>query len=151
MPSAAVTHIQKSAPGPPQWMAMATPAMFPMPTVAESAVVRAWKWETSPGSLGSSYLPEVTANPWPSAADLDEAEAQGQEEAGAEEGDDHQGDGLPTDGDSEAPDVVVEPVDDLFDELHACLAPLASAPGGAAPAIPAILPEDGAFSAVARR
>ncbi len=65
MPSSAVTHIQKRAPGPPQWIAMATPAMFPMPTVADSAVVSAWKCETSPGSSGSSYLPEVTAKPWP--------------------------------------------------------------------------------------
>jgi len=54
MPSAAVTHIQNNAPGPPQWMAIATPAMFPIPTVADRAVVRAWKWETSPGSSGSS-------------------------------------------------------------------------------------------------
>jgi hypothetical protein len=60
-----VTHIQKRAPGPPQWMAMATPAMFPIPTVAERAVERAWKWETSPGSSGSSYFPVATANPWP--------------------------------------------------------------------------------------
>ncbi len=55
MPSSAVIHIQNSAPGPPKWMAMATPAMLPMPTVAESAVVSAWKWATSPGSSGSSY------------------------------------------------------------------------------------------------
>ena len=65
IPRKAVTHIQKRAPGPPQWMAMATPAMLPMPTVAERAVVRAWKWETSPGSSGSSYRPVVTPNPWP--------------------------------------------------------------------------------------
>ena len=65
MPRSAVTHIQKSAPGPPQWIAIATPAMLPMPTVAESAVVRAWKWGTSPGSSGSSYFPVVTAMPWP--------------------------------------------------------------------------------------
>ena len=63
IPSAAVTHIQNNAPGPPQWMAIATPAMLPIPTVAESAVVRAWKWDTSPGSSGSSYLPDVTAKP----------------------------------------------------------------------------------------
>ncbi len=64
MPRKAVTHIQKRAPGPPQWIAIATPAMFPIPTVAESAVVRAWKWVTSPGSSGSSYFPLVTATPW---------------------------------------------------------------------------------------
>ena len=64
MPSAAVTHIQKSAPGPPQWMASATPAMLPIPTVADRAVVSAWKWVTSPSSSGSSYLPDATAAPW---------------------------------------------------------------------------------------
>ena len=63
IPTAAVTHIQKSAPGPPQWMARATPAMFPIPTVADSAVVSAWKWVTSPSSSGSSYLPDATAAP----------------------------------------------------------------------------------------
>ena len=43
MPKKAVSHIQNSAPGPPMRMAMATPAMLPMPTVADSAVVNAWK------------------------------------------------------------------------------------------------------------
>src|SRR5690554_7353663 len=65
IPRSADTHIQNKAPGPPQCMAMATPAMFPTPTVAESAVERAWKCETSPGSSGSSYFPEVTARPCP--------------------------------------------------------------------------------------
>ena len=65
MPRNAVTHIQNRAPGPPRWMARATPAMFPIPTVADRAVVRAWKWETSPGSSGSSYFPVVMAKPWP--------------------------------------------------------------------------------------
>jgi len=63
IPRKAVTHIQKRAPGPPRWIAIATPAMLPIPTVAESAVVSAWKWLTSPGSSGSSYFPDVTANP----------------------------------------------------------------------------------------
>jgi len=63
IPKKAVIHIQKRAPGPPQWIASATPAMLPIPTVAERAVVSAWKWETSPGSFGSSYLPLVTATP----------------------------------------------------------------------------------------
>ena len=64
IPRAAVTHIQKSAPGPPQWIASATPAMLPIPTVADSAVVSAWKWVTSPSSSGLSYLPDATATPW---------------------------------------------------------------------------------------
>ena len=43
MPTRPVIHIQKSAPGPPAAMAVATPAMFPVPTVAARAVIRAWK------------------------------------------------------------------------------------------------------------
>ena len=31
-PSSAITHIQKTAPGPPMAMAVATPARFPVPT-----------------------------------------------------------------------------------------------------------------------
>ena len=48
MPKTPVTHIQKSAPGPPVAIAVATPAMLPVPTVAARAVIRAWKWEMSP-------------------------------------------------------------------------------------------------------
>ncbi len=43
MPKKAVTHIQNRAPGPPSEMAVATPAMLPVPTVADNAVARAWK------------------------------------------------------------------------------------------------------------
>ena len=39
MPTSAVIHIQNSAPGPPSAMAVATPAMLPVPTVAASAVI----------------------------------------------------------------------------------------------------------------
>lgn len=39
----AANHIQKTAPGPPEAMAVATPAMFPVPTVAARAVETAWK------------------------------------------------------------------------------------------------------------
>ena len=41
MPTSAVHHIQKSAPGPPRKIAVATPAMLPVPTVAESTVISA--------------------------------------------------------------------------------------------------------------
>ena len=41
MPTSAVIHIQNSAPGPPSAMAVATPAMLPVPTVAASAVISA--------------------------------------------------------------------------------------------------------------
>ena len=41
IPITALTHIQKTAPGPPMAIATATPAILPIPTVAESAVVNA--------------------------------------------------------------------------------------------------------------
>ena len=53
--------IQKVAPGPPIAIAIATPAMFPLPTVPDTAVAKAWKWLTSPLSFlfssSPSYLP----------------------------------------------------------------------------------------------
>ena len=52
MPTAAVTHIQKIAPGPPIRMAVATPPMFPLPTVEASAVESAWNDVMAP-SLAS--------------------------------------------------------------------------------------------------
>ena len=48
MPKMAVTHIQKRAPGPPMLRDRATPTMLPVPTVAPSAVLMAWKEEISP-------------------------------------------------------------------------------------------------------
>ncbi len=43
MPKKALTHIQKTAPGPPTVMAVATPTMLPVPTVLARAVETAWK------------------------------------------------------------------------------------------------------------
>ena len=40
-PTNALTHIQKTAPGPPTFMAIATPAILPIPTVAAKAVDKA--------------------------------------------------------------------------------------------------------------
>ena len=54
MPKKAASHIQNSAPGPPAAIAVATPTMFPVPIVAESAVQSAPKLETSPSP--SSFL-----------------------------------------------------------------------------------------------
>ena len=48
MPNSAVIHIQNTAPGPPATTAVATPAILPVPMVADSAVIRAPKCETSP-------------------------------------------------------------------------------------------------------
>ena len=41
MPTSAVIHIQNNAPGPPRNTAVATPAMFPVPIVADRAVINA--------------------------------------------------------------------------------------------------------------
>ena len=57
-------HIQKIAPGPPVAIAMATPAMFPKPIVAERAAVKAWKWLICPASFGLSYLPLINSIAW---------------------------------------------------------------------------------------
>ena len=55
IPNIAVIHIQKIAPGPPRKIAVATPAIFPVPTVADRAVMSDSKEEISPDSL-SSFL-----------------------------------------------------------------------------------------------
>ena len=44
-PSKAMSHIQKTAPGPPTVMAVATPAKFPVPTRLASDTMKAWKEE----------------------------------------------------------------------------------------------------------
>ncbi len=59
IPTMALSHIQKIAPGPPTVIAMATPEMFPMPIVAARALTSAWKWVMSPGSSGSSNFPLI--------------------------------------------------------------------------------------------
>ena len=41
MPTRPVIHIQNKAPGPPAAMAVATPAILPVPTVADKAVIKA--------------------------------------------------------------------------------------------------------------
>ena len=64
MPRMPMTHIQKTAPGPPSATATATPAMLPRPTVADSAAESAWKWLMAPGSFLSSYAPRMTLTPW---------------------------------------------------------------------------------------
>ena len=47
-------HIQNTAPGPPTAMAPATPAMFPVPIVADSEVIKAWNGEISPSLVRST-------------------------------------------------------------------------------------------------
>ena len=41
-------QIQNSAPGPPETMAVATPAMLPVPIVPDSAVMNAWNGVSTP-------------------------------------------------------------------------------------------------------
>ena len=50
MPTNPMTHIQKIAPGPPSAIAVATPAIFPVPTVADMAVNKADLGGISPSS-----------------------------------------------------------------------------------------------------
>ena len=45
MPKKADIHIQNTAPGPPETIAVATPTILPVPVVAASAVASAWKGE----------------------------------------------------------------------------------------------------------
>ncbi len=44
-PRRAITHIQKTAPGPPKLIAVATPPMLPMPTRLASDIISDWKEE----------------------------------------------------------------------------------------------------------
>ena len=46
LPMRAMSHIQKTAPGPPVAMAVATPAMLPVPTRLAVDTMRAWNAET---------------------------------------------------------------------------------------------------------
>ena len=43
IPNKPAKNIQKTAPGPPRTMAVATPTILPVPIVAAEAVVNAWK------------------------------------------------------------------------------------------------------------
>ena len=47
-PNAALIHIQTIAPGPPSTIAVATPTILPVPTVALSAVISDWNGDRSP-------------------------------------------------------------------------------------------------------
>ena len=57
MPTIAVHHIQNSAPGPPERMAVATPTMLPVPMVPASAVIRALNGVSSPESPSEGARP----------------------------------------------------------------------------------------------
>ena len=51
-----MTHIQNIAPGPPNAIAVATPAILPVPTVADIAVNNAERGDISPSPLSLDFL-----------------------------------------------------------------------------------------------
>ena len=65
VPNIAASHIQKSAPGPPATIAVATPTMLPVPIVAERAVQSAAKPESSPSP---SFFLKIPLNALPNFA-----------------------------------------------------------------------------------
>src|SRR5690554_934512 len=60
MPNTAINHIQNKAPGPPAAMAVATPAILPVPIVADRHVISALKPEISPSPLPLRLLHKST-------------------------------------------------------------------------------------------
>ncbi len=95
-------------------MAVATPAMFPTPTVEASAVATAWKGETVPGpALFCVILPSTSRKAKAEIAELDAARQYGQQHARAQE----QHDRRPT------PDEAVQPAVCGGDLVHHSRAP----------------------------
>ena len=63
IPTTAMTHIQKMAPGPPNMMAAGTPMMLAAPIVDDKADVSAWRGLMSPSPFGFlKTLPNVCCN-----------------------------------------------------------------------------------------
>ena len=58
-PRNAIIHIQNSAPGPPNAMAVATPAMLPVPTRPASDMVSAWKLDTPDGDFSPRIIRRI--------------------------------------------------------------------------------------------
>ena len=61
IPKIPVTHIHKTAPGPPKAIAVPTPMIFPVPIVEDNAVVKAPNCEISPFSPSSSVTDNLIA------------------------------------------------------------------------------------------
>jgi len=57
MAKSPLAHIQKTAPGPPIAMAVATPAMFPLPMAPASMVIIDCQGEISPAAPASPRRP----------------------------------------------------------------------------------------------
>jgi hypothetical protein len=61
-PRKATIHIQNTAPGPPKVIAVATPAMLPVPTRPDSDMASAWNGDTP----ASDFLPlNISRSMWP--------------------------------------------------------------------------------------
>ena len=93
MPSRPAMIIQNAAPGPPMASAAPTPAMFPSPTVPDTADVSAWKCVdfsriTRTRKLAGDHFERDLE-----AAELDEAEVDGEDEGGDDQPDHDDGDG----------------------------------------------------------
>ncbi|GFG49921.1 hypothetical protein MAGR_13620 [Mycolicibacterium agri] len=58
-PRKATAHIQNIAPGPPKAMAVATPAILPVPTRPASDIVSAWKEETPEGDFSPLSISRI--------------------------------------------------------------------------------------------
>ena len=96
MPTNPHIHIQKMAPGPPVNRAVATPPIFPFPTVAARAVDSAAKGETSPSSFFFPiFLPmkpaKISFIPSAESSELDESGFDRQPESDEEQDGDHDG------------------------------------------------------------
>ena len=63
MPNTPVSHIQSTAPGPPEAMAVPTPIMLPVPMVEARAVVSAPNWDTSPAPSTSLVTESLMPKP----------------------------------------------------------------------------------------
>ena len=61
MPNTPVSQHQRTAPGPPNAMAVATPIMFPVPIVAARAVASEPNCDTSPVASGSFCIDSLIA------------------------------------------------------------------------------------------
>ena len=55
----AITHIQKTEPGPPRQIAVETPRIFPVPTRDAVETMSAWKGETAPSFCGFSITRRI--------------------------------------------------------------------------------------------
>jgi len=73
-PRNATVHIQNRAPGPPNAMAVATPAMLPVPTRPASDIVSAWKLEMPEGDVSPLNISRIISGTWRTCTNRDRME-----------------------------------------------------------------------------